>query len=141
VVTANHPLWDSLVNQEKLSARFEFGTVCKKHKKHTKPPKIYCCGGAEESAGGDGDAAATVEHAAKGGDGEEEDDVDAAAAFAHAEAPVEAPSAAAAGLYGKWRGYRKSCCCADQRRLRKDQVSRRNSVAAISVKLSAFKEA
>jgi hypothetical protein len=30
---------------------------------------------------------------------------DAAAAFSHALAPVEAPSAAAAGLYGEWRGY------------------------------------
>jgi hypothetical protein len=45
---------------------------------------IYCCGGAEESTGGDGDVAAT---------------------FANAVALIGAPSAAAAGLYGEWRGY------------------------------------
>jgi hypothetical protein len=32
-------------------------------------------------------------------------DDDAAAMFAQAVAPVGAPSAAAAGLYGEWRGY------------------------------------
>jgi hypothetical protein len=63
----------------------------------------------------------------KGGDGEVEEDVDAAATFAHAVAPVEAPSAAAAGLYGEWRCYRKSGCCAEKRRLRKDQVTRRST--------------
>jgi hypothetical protein len=55
-------------------------------------------------------------------------DGNAAATFAHAVAPVGAPSAAAAGLYGKWRCYSNSCCCAKQRRFRKDQVTRRDSV-------------
>jgi hypothetical protein len=43
----------------------------------------------------------------KGGDGEEEKGGVAAAALQHvvAVAPVGAPSAAAAGLYGEWRGY------------------------------------
>jgi hypothetical protein len=77
---------------------------------------VHCCGGAEES---------------KGGGGEEEKGGDAAAALprgsaqrlfvrrrrgeegmrrrrscfvAHAVAPVGAPSAAAAGLYGEWQG-------------------------------------
>ena len=50
---------------------------------------MYCCGGAEEP---------------KGGDGKEEEDGDAAAALPHAVAPVGAPSAAAAGLYGEDRG-------------------------------------
>jgi hypothetical protein len=40
-------------------------------------------------------------------------DGDAAASFAHAVVPVGAPSAAVAGLYGDWRGYRKFCCCAE----------------------------
>jgi hypothetical protein len=53
---------------------------------------------------------------------------DAADTFAHAVAPVGAPSAAAAGLYGEWRGYSKLRCCAEQRRFRKDQVTRRDSV-------------
>jgi hypothetical protein len=44
-------------------------------------------------------------------------------------APVGAPSAAAAGFYREWRGFKKSCCCAEQRRLRKNQVTRRDSVA------------
>jgi hypothetical protein len=44
---------------------------------------VYSCGGAEERKGCDGDAAATP---------------------AHAVAPVGAPSAAAAELYGEWRG-------------------------------------
>jgi hypothetical protein len=39
------------------------------------------------------------------------------------------PSAAAAGLYGEWRGYSKLCGCAEQCRFRKDQVTRRDSVA------------
>ena len=64
---------------------------------------MYCCGASEESKGGDDDATAAVAHAVKGGDGEEEGDVDAAAALPHAVAPVGAPSAAAAGLYGEWR--------------------------------------
>jgi hypothetical protein len=42
---------------------------------------------------------------------------------------VGAPSAAAARLYGEWRGYRKSCCCGEQRRFRKDQETLRDSVA------------
>jgi hypothetical protein len=75
---------------------------------------VYCCGGAEES---------------KGGDGEEEKGGVAAAAFAHAVAPVRAPGAAAAGLYDEWRGYSETLCCAEQRRFRKDQVTRRDSVA------------
>jgi hypothetical protein len=43
-------------------------------------------------------------------------------------APVGAPSAAAAGFYGEWRGYSKSGCCVEQRRFRKNQVTRRDSV-------------
>jgi hypothetical protein len=73
-----------------------------------KAPSVCSCGGAEERKGCDGDAAAT---------------------FAHLVAPVEAPSAAAAGLCGEWRGYSTSRCCAKQRRFRKDQVTRRDSVA------------
>jgi hypothetical protein len=53
---------------------------------------------------------------------------DAAATFAHAVAPVGAPSAAAAGLYGKWRDRSKSFCCAKLHRFRKDQATRRDSV-------------
>jgi hypothetical protein len=71
-------------------------------------PSAHLCGSAKERKGCDGGVGAT---------------------FAHAVAPVGAPSAAAAGLYGELRGYRKSCCCADQLRFRKDQVNRRNSVA------------
>ena len=71
-------------------------------------PSVNSCGGAEEKKGCDGDAAATC---------------------AHAVAPVGAPSAAAAGLYGECRGYSISCCCAEKRRFRKDQVTRRDSVA------------
>jgi len=71
-------------------------------------PSVYSCGGAEERKGCDGDAAAT---------------------FAQAVASVEAASTAAAGLYGEWRGHSKSCCCAEKRRFRKDQVTRRYSVA------------
>ena len=66
------------------------------------------CGGAEERKGCGGDAAAT---------------------FAHAVAPMGAPSAAAAGLYGEWRCHSKLCCCTEKRRFRKDQVTRRDSVA------------
>jgi hypothetical protein len=70
-------------------------------------PTVYSCGGAEETKGCDGDAAAN---------------------FANAVAPVcdtvRAPSAAAAGLYGEWRGYRKTCCFAEQHRLRINQVTR-----------------
>jgi len=40
-----------------------------------------------------------------------------------------APSAAALEPYGEWRAYRKSCFCAEQLLFRKDQVTRRNSVA------------
>jgi hypothetical protein len=61
--------------------------------------------------------------------GENGCDGDVAALFAHAVAPVGAPSAAAAGLYGEWRVYSLPCCCAEKRRFRKDQVTRRNSVA------------
>jgi hypothetical protein len=74
----------------------------------------YCCGGAEES---------------KGGDSEEEEDANVAATFAHAAAPVGASSAAAAGLYGECRGYSESCYSAELRRFRKNQVTRRDSVA------------
>jgi hypothetical protein len=69
---------------------------------------VHSCGGAEERKGFDSDAAAT---------------------FAHAVAPMGAPSATAAGLYGQWRGYSKPCCCAELRRFRKDQVTRRESEA------------
>jgi hypothetical protein len=71
-------------------------------------PSVRSCGGTEERKGCDGDAAAT---------------------FAHAVALVGAPSAAAAGLYGEPRGYRESFFCAELRRLRRDQVTRRDSVA------------
>ena len=71
-------------------------------------PSLYSCGGAEETKGCDRDAATTLPHAV---------------------APVGAPSAAAAGLYGKSRRYSKPFCCAEQRRFRKDQVTRRDSVA------------
>jgi hypothetical protein len=71
-------------------------------------PCVCSFGGTEERKGCDGDSAAT---------------------FAHAVAPVGASSAAAAGLYGEWPGYRKSFCCAEQRRFRKGQVTRRDSVA------------
>ena len=54
-------------------------------------PFVYSCGGAEERKRCNGDAAAT---------------------FAHAVAPVGAPSAAANGLHGEWRGYSKSFYCA-----------------------------
>jgi hypothetical protein len=113
---------------------------------------IYCCFGVEESKKGGGDTAATVAYGAKGGDGEGGEDADAAAALAHAVAPVEAPSgdgdaaaafahgvapigapsAAAAGLYGEWKSYSISCCCAEKRRFRKDQVTRRVSVARLA---------
>ena len=56
-------------------------------------------------------------------------DSDTAATFTHAVAPVGAPSTAAAGLYGEWRGYRQFFCCAEKRRFRKDQVTRLDSVA------------
>jgi hypothetical protein len=71
-------------------------------------PSMYSCGGAEEKKGCDGDAAAT---------------------FAHAVTPVGAQSVTVAGPYGEWRGYNKSCCCTEQRWFRKDQVTRRDSVA------------
>jgi hypothetical protein len=44
-------------------------------------------------------------------------------------APVGAPSAAVAGLYDEWRGYSEFCCRAEQRQFRKDQVTRRDSLA------------
>jgi hypothetical protein len=69
---------------------------------------VYSRGGAEKRKGCDGDAAA---------------------AFTHAVTPVGAPSAVAAVLCGEWRGYSESCCSAEQRRFRKDQVTRRGSVA------------
>jgi hypothetical protein len=43
-----------------------------------------------------------------------------------------APSAAAAGLYGEWRGYSKSFCYAEQRQFRKDQVALRDSIARLA---------
>jgi hypothetical protein len=61
--------------------------------------------GKNVAAGGNGDAAATMAHAVKGGDGEDEEDVDAAAAFPHAVAPVEAPF-----LYC-YGGERSMYCC------------------------------
>jgi len=70
---------------------------------------MYCCGGIKEPKGLDGEGAA--------------------AAFAHAVAPVGAPSAAAVELHGEWRGRSKSCCCVEQRRFRKDEVTQRDSVA------------
>jgi hypothetical protein len=107
---------------------------------------VCCCGGAEESKGGDGekekdgDVAAALPRALApvgassvyscGGAEERKGcDGDAAATFSHAMAPVGAPSAAAAGLYGEWRGYRQSRCCAEQRRFRRDKVTRRDSVS------------
>ena len=69
---------------------------------------MYSCGGAEERKGCDGDAGAT---------------------FAHAVAPVGAPIAAAAVLYGDWRGNSECFFCAEQRWFRKDQVTRHDSVA------------
>jgi hypothetical protein len=71
-------------------------------------PSTHSCGGAEERRGCGDDAAAT---------------------FTHAVAPVGAPSAAGAGLYDEWRGYRKPCCRAEHRRFRKDHVTRRDSEA------------
>jgi hypothetical protein len=107
---------------------------------------VYCYGGAEESKGGDeeedkdGDGAAALSHAVAfvgapsvytcGGAKERKGcDGDADATFAHAVAPVGAPCAAAAGLYGGWRGNSKSGCCAEQRWFRKDQATRCDSVA------------
>jgi hypothetical protein len=107
--------------------------------------RVYCCGGAEESKEGDGenekdgDAAAALPHAvvhvrapsahSRGGVEERKEcNGDAAATFSHAVAPVGAPSAAA-GLYGEWRGYSQLFCCVELRRFRKDQVTRRDSVA------------
>jgi hypothetical protein len=108
---------------------------------------VYCFGGDEESKGGgdgeeekDGDAAAALPRAVApvgaasvyscGGAQERKGcDGDAATTYSHAVAPVRAPSTVAAGLYGEWRGYQKSCCCGEQRRFRKDQVTRRDSVA------------
>jgi hypothetical protein len=55
-------------------------------------------------------------------------DGDAAATFAHAVAPVGAPSSAAAGLHGEWRGQSESRHCAEQRWFRKDQSTQRDSV-------------
>ena len=78
-------------------------------------PSAYSCGGAEERKGCGGVAAAT---------------------YAHAVASLGAPSTTAAGFYGEWRVHfpqiisnRKSCCCAEQRRFRTDQVTRRDSVS------------
>jgi hypothetical protein len=75
---------------------------------------MCCYGGVEES---------------KECDGEGKVDSDAAATFVHAVAPVGVPSAAAVGLHGELRGRRKSCCSAELRPFRKDQVTRRDSVA------------
>jgi hypothetical protein len=106
----------------------------------------YCCGGTEESKGGvweeekDGEAFAASPHAVApveelivyscgGAEERKECDGDTAATCAHEVAPVGATSAAAAGLYGEWRGYSKSGCCAEQLRFRADQVTRCDSVA------------
>jgi hypothetical protein len=118
---------------------------------------LYCSGGAERSMGGDGeeekdgDAAAALPHAVAhvgapsvySCGGAEERKVyngDAAPTFAHAVAPVELPNAAAAGLYGEWRGGSESCCCAEQRRFRKDKVTRRNSVARRAVSATGISQ-
>jgi len=66
-------------------------------------PSAHSCGGAEEREKYDGVTATT---------------------FAHAVAPV-----LVAELYGEWRGNSISRCCAEQRRFRKVQVTRRDSVA------------
>jgi hypothetical protein len=104
---------------------------------------LYCCGGAKESKEGgreeekDGDAATALAHAVAPvgalsvhscGDANEGKrfDGDTDPTYSRAVAPVGAPSAAVAGLYGDWRGYRKSCCCVMQRRFRKDQMTRRD---------------
>jgi hypothetical protein len=71
-------------------------------------PSVYSCGGAEERKGFGSDAAATV---------------------AQMVVPVGAPSAAAAGLFGQWRDYNISYCCAEKRRFRKVRVIRRDSLA------------
>jgi hypothetical protein len=110
---------------------------------------VYCCGGAEESKGGDreeekdGDEAAVLPHAAAPvrapsvcsfGGAEERKGCGSIApsTLPHAVAPVKAPSAAAAGLYVEWRGYRKSCCYAEKRQFREDQVTRRDSIARLA---------
>jgi hypothetical protein len=107
---------------------------------------LYYYGDAEESKGcdeeeeKDGDAAAALPHVVApvgapsvcscgGAEERKECGGDAAATYSHAVAPVGAQSAAAAGLYGEWRRYSKSGCCAEKRRFRKDQVTRRDSVA------------
>ena len=107
---------------------------------------MYCCGDAEESKGGDGeeekdgDAAAALMqvvapveapfvYSCGGAEERKGCDGNAAATYAHAVTPVGAPSAAVAGLYGEWRGYSEWPCCAGNRRFRKDQVTRRDSVA------------
>jgi hypothetical protein len=113
-------------------------------------PNVYCCGGADESEGGgdgeegrNGEAAAALPHAVApvgalsmysfGGAEERKGfDGDAAATFAHAVGPVGAPSAAAAGLYGEGQDFRESCCSAELRRFRKDQVTRRNPAARLA---------
>jgi hypothetical protein len=72
-------------------------------------PSVLSCGGAKERGRFDGDAAATD---------------------AHAVTPVEAQSAAAGGGFTvSGKVIKKSCCCAELRRLRKDQVTRRDSAA------------
>ena len=71
-------------------------------------PSVHSCGGAEERKRCDGDAVTS---------------------FAHAVAPVGAPGAAAVGLYGEGRSYNKSGCRAEQRRFRKNLVTRRDSLA------------
>jgi hypothetical protein len=77
---------------------------------------VYSCGGAEERKRCGGDAAAM---------------------FAHTVAPVGALSAAAAGLYGEWRGYSSLGCFLEMRRFRKDQMTRRDSVARRAKKILA----
>jgi hypothetical protein len=114
-------------------------------------PNVYCCGGADESEGGgdgeeerNGEAAAALQHAVApvkafsmylcGGAEERKGfDGDAAATFLHAVGPVGAPSVAAAGFYGEWIDYRKSCCSAELLRFRKDQVTRRDSAARLAI--------
>jgi hypothetical protein len=117
-----------------------FGTVGIKHEENTTPRKLYFCGGAEESKGGDGGAAAASPHAVApvgapsvhscgGAEERKRCDGDAVTSFAHAVAPVGAPGAAAVGLYGEGRSYNKSGCRAEQRRFRKNLVTRRDSLA------------
>jgi hypothetical protein len=107
---------------------------------------VYCFGGTEESKRGDGEeekdggATAALPHAVapveapsvqscSGAEERKGFDGDAAATFAQAVAPAGSLSSAAVGLYDELRIYCKSCCCAEKRRFRKDQVTRRDWVS------------